>query len=597
MSRTMSGGTSSHSPAQGRISPGEALVYFVLAVAVDLVMGSPLLAPVLDGAVLDPDGYMRLVRLQASLAQHAPVHVVARDASGDGNVLPWSHLFDAVILILRAPLRLFLSGEAALRWAGVATGPLSVGLLGAALAWAAAPLTLRGWRWTAPVLAASSFFVLSYGAAGMIHHHIPVAFTIVMTIGWAGRSIAGAPRAGCWMGLWAGLGIWLTPEAMPFVLAAFGGMGLAWLEGATASGFRQAAVAFLAVIAAAFVLDPPFAGYGAAEIDRISVVYLVLALAVLGVARLLGAIERRGWSATRRGLLGAAAALAGIAVWLALFPAVARGPAGLMTDAEAQAFFSLIAEMRPIVTCGQAWAFLLDGMLGLAAVVALAVAIRSLLWGYVALVAALVLLLGSEHTRFLTYAAVLGAALLPVILTWCERVLHPLSPGLRSLTRAAVLALFLVGPWSTSPLPPAAAAAASAGAPSPSCSVRDLGYFLAPYRGQVVLSDVNDVPELLYRTDILTVGSFYHRNIAGYMRLYAAWRSGPSPQLPEAVRATRAALLLFCPAADRPGVVADLPPDTLWDRLNRGEVPDWLALIAQNPGSGHRLFRIAVPRG
>ena len=80
------------------------------------------------------------------------------------------------------------------------------------------------------------------------------------------------------------------------------------------------------------------------------------------------------------------------------------------------------------------------------------------------------------------------------------------------------------------------------------------------------------------------------------MRLRAAWRSGPSDTVPEAVRATGATLVLACPLpgpyAGRSSLVADLPPETLLDRLNRGEVPSWLKEVARDRASGHVLYRI-----
>jgi hypothetical protein len=82
---------------------------------------------------------MRLARLDDRLAAHAPIDVVARDGSGAGTVLYWSHLLDTLLLVLAAPVPPFLGEHEALRWAGVLLGPLSAGLLGMALAWAAAP--------------------------------------------------------------------------------------------------------------------------------------------------------------------------------------------------------------------------------------------------------------------------------------------------------------------------------------------------------------------------------------------------------------------------------------------------------------------------
>jgi hypothetical protein len=127
-----------------------------------------------------------------------------------------------------------------------------------------------------------------------------------------------------------------------------------------------------------------------------------------------------------------------------------------------------------------------------------------------------------------------------------------------------------------------------------SCAVRGLEAMLAPYAGQVVLSDVNDVPELLYRTRIVTVGSLY-RNVTGFSRLRAAWRSLPSAGEPAELRAARVGFVLFCKRPGRSLLVADLPEDTLLDRLGRGEVPAWLRPVARDAASGFTLYKVVDP--
>jgi hypothetical protein len=572
------------------VSLSDGAIYFAIGIGLDLLLGLGNLRAVLAGSLATPDSYMRLVRLREIVALGAPIHVVARDGSGNGTVIAWTHLLDAVILLLASPLRLFLGAPDALFYAAAATGPIALGLLGLALAWSTAPLADRGWRWTAPLLAATVVAVSAYGAPGVVHHHIPVAFAVTMALGWALRADTNR-RAGWGMGLWGAIAVTLTPEAMPFLLAGFGGVGLAWLTRPEARGpaatLRQAGTGFLLLIAAAFALDPPYAGYGAIEIDRLSIVYLALGVVLAAIGWAVAAIDRRRLSPLPRALLGGGVALLGLALWLALFPRVMLGPDGLMSAAAARAFFGPMAEMQPVRGLAVAWTLLLDGVLALAFAVTMALVRRSLLWVYLALGAAAMLLLGAQHVRFLTYTAALSAALLPVALTQCEAALRRAADPIRTFAPVALLALFIIGPYAGTLM-----TAGAADAPAPACAVGGLAPLLAPYAGQVVLADVDATPELLYRTGILTVGSFYHRNIAGYMRLYAAWRSPPSDTLPEAVRATRARLVLVCPHAPRTGLVADLPEDTLWDRLGRGEVPRWLEEIAADPASGHVLYRV-----
>jgi len=135
-------------------SRGEAITCFLVAALLDVVTGLRIAPGVLQGDLLNPDSFMRLARLGDILRAEAPLHAVLRDGSGDGTLLHWSHLLDSLLLLLALPLRPFLDWDAALHGAALMLGPVGMGLLGAAVAWAAAPLADRGWRWMAPVLVA-----------------------------------------------------------------------------------------------------------------------------------------------------------------------------------------------------------------------------------------------------------------------------------------------------------------------------------------------------------------------------------------------------------------------------------------------------------
>ena len=112
-----------------------------------------------------------------------------------------------------------------------------------------------------------------------------------MAGGWAARIIIGEapPRAGCTLGTWAAVGIWLTPELMPLLLLSFGALWLVWVTDARRAPTlpppcARTGAAFLLVLAAAFLVDPPPQGCFSVEIDRLSILFVGLALAVAGVA-------------------------------------------------------------------------------------------------------------------------------------------------------------------------------------------------------------------------------------------------------------------------------------------------------------------------
>jgi hypothetical protein len=299
-------------------------------------------------------------------------------------------------------------------------------------------------------------------------------------------------------------------------------------------------------------------------------------------------LDRLHLARTYRAAIGIGVALTALGLWLAAFPAVLRGVDGIVDTPDMAAYFGVIAEMRPIATLRDACVYLSDGTLATLAAVIVAVRARSLWWGYTALCGGVLLAIGASHLRFATYDTVFAASMLPFVLTWCERELAPQTKYAKALGSIAVLGAFFVVPALGNALgQPSPAGTASSSA----CTLANIGGLLAPYDGLVVMADPSDTPELLYRSKVRTVGSLY-ANIAGFMRLRAAWRAVPGDDIPESVKATRASLLLFCPHPGRSSLVADLPPDTLFDRLNRQVVPRWLARIGTDAKSGYVLYRI-----
>jgi hypothetical protein len=570
-------------------------LYGLLGAAATLLIGGRCIQRVLHGELVNPDSYMRLVRIEAMLPMRRGVDIVARDGSGAGTLLHWSHLLDSLIVALASPLSLALGPHDALRWAAAAAGPLSMGALGAAIAWAAAPFANRRWLWLGPVLAAVSPAIASYGLPGEAHHHVLLVLVATVIAGWNARMLTGrVPTTAGWsLGAWAGLGIWLSPEAMPFVLMGFLALWLGWVmqpqRTYLADGVANTGLAFLLVTGAAFAVDPSPAGYGAVEIDRLSIIYVVLAVLCCGVGLSAVAIERLRLMGAARPALAIAIASACGAVWFSLYPAVLRGPAGLMDGGSAAAFFGGIDEMQPVRSLGEAVQYLLGGAVAASALGWFAWRGRSWLMLYVTGCAIVLLLLGATHERFAAYAAAAASLLLPVMVTRIEQAQTTWPPVLPAAARLGVVALCLLATRADGLTSTASARETD----TADCSVSHLARMLRPFAGQVVLADANDTPELLYRTGILTAGSLYHRNVAGFLRLRAAWRSLPSPTEPAAVRATGAVAVLACRHKARSALVADLPPDTLLDRLARGETPPWLTEVAADPASGNVLYRMA----
>ncbi len=583
---------------------------FLLSAGLNIVLGWHYWPDVLAGSLNDPDSYMRLLRIEQGIHAGHLVVTVARDDSGAGVYVEWSRLLDALLWLMAAPLAPFLGWHKALFAAGVALGPLGVGVLGVTLAWAAEPFAARKYLWTAAVAAGVLPGFTTAAIPGVVHYHILLLAMIALTAGCVAR----AWRDDRWMGFLAGLAggfaIWLTPETMPFVLASYAVLLLRWWQSRNGTVLLATASGFFDVMGIGFFVDPPGAGYGDPAVDRMSYVYLALGLLLLAASVLLARFQGR--LGRGRGLAGVVLLGVVMAGWIAVFPRVIMGPYGILPPAEAQAFFGVISEQQP-VHGAELVVFLFPGLC--AVVYALWRALRRqvvdfdamaatavlgqvprlrLLWLFIAACGLVCLALGAKFLLFVGFSNLLGAALLPVAMSEASSALAQ-RPARAALARSAYIVLILLVPLLTAMTRPAPAAPkpvpGTAAVSYPSCSLRHIAPLLGPAAGQVVLAGPEDAPELLYRSKILTVGSLYHHGVAGYLRDRAAWRSPTGDEIPAAVTATGAQWVLFCPSPGRTMLVQDLPKTTLWDALQAASPPPWLHLAAAN-SDGWRLYKI-----
>jgi hypothetical protein len=532
---------------------------------------------------------MRLVRLNDIVASGLPLHAVMRDASGHGAIMSWSHLMDSFLLLLAAPLAPLMGWPSALHAAALAWSPLCMGGLGVAAAWAAAPLASRVTLWTAAVAVGTAPAILNYGMPGIVHHHTPLLITAVMAWGWALRLARGHDpvSGGMALGAWTAAGLWLSPEALPFALMATGALWLDWLltrRRTTSLALVAAGSSMAALVMLAWLADPPAAGLWAAEPDRISLPFVLLSLG----AALAALMAHHG--------PGRAAALAtgGVAavLWLWAFPQVLHGTAGLMDAAAAEAFFGRIDEMQPITEMKTALAGLTGGVFALTVLLVLARSRRPIApILYAAACTAGMLALAALHVRFAAYPAVAGAIMLPLVLSAIDLSVVPAV--LQSLGRVACLGGLLAIP-ALAPLAAPLAVAAVTAEPSPhGCSIDGAIALLQDHPDTVVLAGINDGPALLYRTRARIVGSLYHRNIDGFMRLRAAWRAVPGDEPGDTLRATGATLVLACPGEARSMLLEGMPENTLLDRLDAGQPPAWLHRLADAGPGGYVLYGLA----
>lgn len=547
---------------------------------------------VLHGGLVDPDSYMRLVHILQGLKAGHLTNLVHGDDSGMPLIVEWSRLLDGFLVLLAAPLAPFLGWREALFAAGVASGPLFGGLLGAALAFAAHPFSSRNWLWTAVVPGLLLTGIRGFNEFGVIHYHTLQLALVALAAGFAAR---GAYTA---VGIAAGIAIWVTPETMPFTLAVFVALGWVWCFRPIGSGLARAGMALFGVIAIAVLLDPPHGGPGVAEIDRASIVYLVLggAVAVAGLwLAFLDGLEARP---RMRWMLGVGGALALFALWLAHYPRVALGPAALMPPAQQHAFFGAIIEARPVASFADAASTLGPGLIALAYAWwrcwrsrgdPVAAGTWLLLAGGVGFGMALTL----GWRVFEEYPAGAAAALLPVALTDLS-ALFAARPMTGAMARIGLIAVLLVGPYAPGFV---ATARTTERIERAACPLGGAGRLLAPAAGKIVLTRPGEVPELLWRTRIVAVGSFYQHGVAGFLRLRAAWRAPAGLEPSAAFQASGARFVLYCDTGRAHPIGFAGPPDSLWNRLAGGRPPPWLRQVGQEKAARLRLYEVEERAG
>lgn len=543
---------------------------------------------------IDPDSWTRAVLLRHAIETGDFAQKLFRDASGSGTSIHWSRLLEAVALPFVLALRPFLGLDRAVLAVGAMVGPVSLGCLAAALCWAARPFV--GWPpallFILPATALTPVFA-NYGSLGVFGHHLAIAACLVMMFGHVARACRRAEAGrgdAVGTGVWYGVGVWFSVEAAPFAAIAFGSLALAWIIDGGAVAFRRlqlAALAALTVVAFAWLVDRPSGGTFAIEVDRLSwpfVVMLALYLAAVTALPHFGAP-----TAPRRALAFLVAGIVFGGAWLWLFPQFTLGLRQFMSPQVEALVWNNIAEMRGAATPIAAAKWNFGGMVAVATLAAAAVAARHdrcrlMLLGFAAVAAGGLLWLGIAHLRFSAYGDCLGAVAIAVIASWfgARRGLVPAS------LVAAVLLLFV-------PLLARAdrmlSVNAGPGRLAPACPIEEAARWLQGESG-VVFANLNDSPELLWRSRVETVASLYQRAGAAEATWLAAVRAVGDRDAAAALTRARVDFVLLCAPTkgERPPYLLDLP-ETALERWQRGDLPPWLRRVRDDRRRGLSLLR------
>ncbi len=490
------------------------------------------------GALVDPDGYMRLVRVRLLAEGHGWFDAsVPRSNWPFGEIHHWSRPLDVLILAgawLLTPLAGF---ESALHLSGVWMSTALLVAIFVATVWAAEPVVGRRGRGFVLLALLAQPAIMGYALPGRADHHALIILCFAWSVGFAFRGFADPDRRrwAVGLGVTSALGLWVSPEfllPLGFLLGA--GM-LSWIaRGGALALWQRRWTGVLASATALAVLAERGPGLLEVQYDRLSVVHvLVGVLAWLVWVGLTWADGRTALGSVRR-RFGAAAALgAGALGAMALaFPPFFGGPMVEVTDPTTRQWLGRVTELLPHLMPDDrvgVGLFLVHAGPALLGLVWLARGRRGAADGDAPLASRLLLALGMAvavglgvfQARWIVYAQVLApVALAGLVLGVRARWLEGELPLRASMARAGASAALLTGPLLIG-------AALVATAPAPvepgglmPCAPEAVAAYLtreSPYaeRPHTVAAYTDLGPVLLYRTHHRVLATPYHRNQEG----------------------------------------------------------------------------------
>lgn len=561
-----------------------------------LLLASP---DVLAGRLVDSDCYLRLMRIEILLSGGGwyDSHVPLLNAP-QGLEMHWTRLFDALILLLALPLMAFLALPDALFWAGALISPVLHVVAAGLIAWAARPLLGRAGTLLAVVLFLCQASLYGVFQVGRADHHSLLLVLAILVLALLLRWSLG-PRTGLSAvvsaGFAAAMGLWVGSEALMTLAVGGGALGLMWIAGerGAARGLFAFALGLLGGVLLALVIERPPQDWFVAELDRLSIVQLVLAAALAIAAWLVTLIDQRrpGAGPALRILVCGILSLIPITVMALLFPGFFAGPYGEVDDAVRQVFLVNVQEAEPMFDRGPTT--LADVVFTAGPVL---IALPFAVWAvfrrrreraaWLLMIVALgVYLAASMHqVRVLAYfqtALVLPwAGAIVALGTWFwQWSRRPWRGPLTALFLIALLGWHIVA---------GAVLLGTAGRQTVAswqdgCDWTSLGTLLGeldpPVTGTIATM-VFPGPEIAWRSGIGVVSAPYHRNTQGILDVHALFLA--QPDVAEGLARDREIeLIVLCEAAPGRGGHAwyrDRSGDGgLYGLLAKAMPPDWLA--------------------
>lgn len=387
------------------------LFLFLFAVGLDILLGQGGWSQALAGHLPDQATAWRLLRLEYGVHVGHLVLIVPGHQDSTKLLLGWSRLLDILLWLLAAPFALFIGWHKALYIVAVIWGPLGCGVLTIAASWAIEPWALRHALWLVPLLSLVGLGVTGHLIPAGVNETLPLLALLAVMGGCVLRAVREDLGFGFCAGLAGGFAIWLTPLAVPFVGLAYGALVLRWFYARNATVLLATAAGVFDVLCVGLCVDPPQAGYGAADPARLSYIYLILGFVMMVSAAALPRLQR--FVKTGRAPLGAVIVLLPLAVWVLVFPTTMQAMIGV--SGQAKPVLLSCGALATLYACLSTWREVRRRAFDFTPVTFLRrVRHGPVTWAYIAFCVALMTLVGAKYQLFAEMALVLAASLLAV---------------------------------------------------------------------------------------------------------------------------------------------------------------------------------------
>lgn len=578
------------------LDPGPLRVLMVTGIILANLLSSLPRLDIASRQLFDTDGYARAVRvLDLVQGRNSWFDGWFHQANAPfGHPMHWTRLVDALLIGLSSPFAPFMGWRDAIYAAAMIFGPLLHVLLGFAVAWVARPLMGAGAAYLAGLAVAVQSGILSYSSAARPDHHIAILLPAVFMLGCLVRLFQRpTARIAIWGGIAAAAGLWVSVEFLAPLVLAQAAFGVWWIT--TGKGLQSAVWFGRSVLGGILVVllveRGPF-DWATTEFERISIVHLVFVALTWITWEGLVKLRPMQTAFNRCGALALAGGLT-VLVMATRFRPFLGGPFADLPEELKAYWLNNVAELAPLWNASsQRWSnlILLIGAALVGILVGLLAAREQRRRGQTAapwlLITAWLLLftfLAVRNIRFVIYAEALAA----VPLAWWAGLYlskrRGVRPWLRSLRRAFVMALVVVG-FAV----PAGVAWAIEG-PSDEATVRGdcdlreitpaLGNAIATVPGAVVLAAIDAGPELLWRLPVRIIADPYF-NTEGILDARDVFRSEDSSAFRAILDRRGVDFVLVC---ENDVELSAFGPDSLHGRLTAGMPPEGFRLLERRP--------------